>query len=183
MGLFAAALPFVGTDGFRWTPWLAAALAAAGIAATAAVLLVPGRGRLETLGALAVAAAAVGLVFWDAGSDADGPLTVDAVAHAAVSVVVYVVAAVALAALGTLRDSPRLTMLATAALVAFTTFQSFAVFARIVTGAWLFLLLGVVFLATGVLFDRARRGIAATLEPGHGPTPDAGAGPAAGTTP
>ncbi len=171
-GLFAAALPFVGTDGFRWTPWLAAALAAAGLAATAAALLSPGRGRLETLGALAVAAAALGLVCWDAGSDADGPLTADAVAQAAVSVVVYVAVAVALAALGTLRDSPRLTGLATAALVVFTTFQSFAVFARIVTGAWLFLLLGVVFLATGVLFDRARRQIAATLEPATpGPAP------------
>ena len=119
-----------------------------------------------------MAAAALGLVCWDAGSDTDGPLTADAVAQAAVSVVVYVAVAVALAALGTLRDSPRLTGLATAALVVFTTFQSFAVFARIVTGAWLFLLLGVVFLATGVLFDRARRQIAATLEPSTpGPAP------------
>lgn len=163
-GLFAAALPFVDADGFRWTPWLAGAVAAAGLAAAVAVGSSPGRARLETLGALAVAAVAVGLVLWDAGSDADAPLTADAVAHAAVSVVVYVVTAVAVAALGTLRDSPRLTALATAALVVFATFQSFAVFARIVTGAWLFLLLGVVFLATGFLFDRARREIAATLE-------------------
>ena len=44
----------------------------------------------------------------------------------------------------------------------FTTVQSFAVFARIVDGAWLFLLLGVVFLGTGLLFDRARRGLVAT---------------------
>ena len=121
----------------------------------------------------------MGLVCWDAGSDVDGPLTADAVAHAAVSVVVYVVAAVALAALGTLRDSPRLTGLATAALVVFTTFQSFAVFARIVTGAWLFLLLGVVFLATGVLFDRARREIAATLDPAT--PPRTARGPPAGS--
>ena len=183
-GLFAAALPFVGTDGFRCTPWLAAALAAAGLAAAAAVLLSPGRQRLETLGALAVATVAVALVFWDAGSDADAPLTANAVAHAAASVAVYVVTAVAVAALGTLRDSPRLTALATAALVVFTTFQSFAVFARIVTGAWLFLLLGIIFLATGFLFDRARRGIAASLEPERGADADAdaGPGPASGAT-
>jgi uncharacterized membrane protein YgcG len=92
---------------------------------------------------------------------------------------------VAVAALGTLRDSPRLTALATAALVVFTTFQSFAVFARIVTGAWLFLLLGVVFLATGFLFDRARREIAATLEPDRdaGPRTDPGPGTGPGTGP
>ena len=78
---------------------------------------------------------------------------------------------------GTARGS---TALATAALVVFTTFQSFAVFARIVTGAWLFLLLGVVFLATGVLFDRARRGIAATLD--RASADRAGAGRPARTT-
>ena len=50
------------------------------------------------------------------------------------------------------------------ALVVFTTFQSFAVFAAIIQGAWLFVVLGLVFLGTGFLFDRARRGISANLE-------------------
>ena len=54
--------------------------------------------------------------------------------------------------------------MAMVALVVFTTFQSFAVFAAIIQGAWLFVVLGLVFLGTGLLFDRARRGIAATLE-------------------
>ena len=72
--------------------------------------------------------------------------------------------AVGLAALGTLRDNPILTVIAMIALVVFTTFQSFAVFAAIIQGAWLFVVLGLVFLATGFLFDRARRGITATLE-------------------
>ena len=49
-------------------------------------------------------------------------------------------------------------------LVIFTTFQSFAVFARIIEGAWLFVILGVVFLATGFLADRARRRLAIELE-------------------
>ena len=66
-------------------------------------------------------------------------------------------AATWVAVLGIRRSSERLTYLALAALVVFTTFQSFAVFAQIIEGAWLFLVLGVVFLGSGYLFDRARR--------------------------
>lgn len=168
-GLFAAAIPMVDADHFEWRLWLVGFLAVVGVAAAAALVLAPGRGRLEPLGALAVLAVAVGLVLWDAGNDPDADLTAAAVLHAVVAIVVYVLVAVAVAVVGTLRDSWRLTALATAALVVFTTFQSFAVFARLITGAWLFLLLGVIFLATGVLFDRARRGIAATLEEGETP--------------
>ncbi len=163
-GLFAAALPFVGTDDFAWTAGLVGAVVVSGLALVAAVATGRGPERLEPLGASAVAVVAVGLVLWDAGGDAEGPLTAAAIAHAAVSVAGYVLIAVAVAAVGTLRDSWRLTALATAALVVFTTFQSFAVFAQIVTGAWLFLLLGLVFGATGLLFDRARRGLAANLD-------------------
>ena len=163
-GLFAAAIPMVDAERFEWRLWLVTFLAVVGVAAAAAVVLSPGRGRLEPVGALAVAAVGVGLVLWDAGSDPDADLTAAAVLHAVIAVVLYVLVAVAVAVVGTLRDSWRLTALATVALVVFTTFQSSAVFARLVTGAWLFLLLGVVFLATGVLFDRARRGIVATLE-------------------
>ena len=74
------------------------------------------------------------------------------------------IAAVAVAMLGTLRDSWWLTALATTALVVFTTFQSFAVFAPIIQGAWLFVVLGLIFLGTGFTFDRARRRLAAALE-------------------
>ena len=62
--------------------------------------------------------------------------------------------------LGIRRSSDRLTYLALAALVVFTTFQSFAVFAQIIEGAWLFVVLGLVFLGSGYLFDRARRELA-----------------------
>jgi len=51
-----------------------------------------------------------------------------------------------------------------AALVLFTAVQSFAVFAPIVTGAALFLVLGVIFLGSGYLFDRGRRHLVANLE-------------------
>jgi hypothetical protein len=105
------------------------------------------------------------LVLWEVGSDydIDDQIGVAGWAHAALGVTAYVAAAAWFAVLGVLRDSRRLTFLATAALVVFTTFQAFAVFAAIVQGAWLFLLLGLVFVGTGWLADRARRKLARSL--------------------
>ena len=77
-------------------------------------------------------------------------------AHAALGVAAYVAAAAWFAVLGVLRDSHLLTFLATAALVLFTTVQAFAVFAAIVQGAWLFVLMGLVLVSTGWLADRGR---------------------------
>lgn len=163
-GLFVAALPFVSVDDFAWDPVLVVSVVAAALALGAATTLSAGTTRLEPLGTLVVLLASVGLVMWEAGNDSRGPLHVDDVAHALISVGLYVVVAVGVAVLGTLRDSWRLTALSTLGLVVFTTFQSFAVFARIVEGAWLFVILGVVFLGTGFLFDRARRELAAGIE-------------------
>ena len=161
--LFAAALPSVTATDFVWSPWLVVGVAVAGLAAGAAIGLVRGSARLEPVGALVVLAASVLMVLWDAGDDPDVLTLVDW-AHAAVSVAVYVGVAVGVAVLGIMRNSTRLTALATVGLVVFTTFQSFAVFAQIIQGAWLFVALGLVFLGTGYLFDRARRELAATLE-------------------
>lgn len=160
-GLFVAALPFVDDSGFRWTTSLVAILAAAAVAAAAGVVAAKPGTRLEVLGASGAALVAVGLVLWDAGDDE--VVTGPALAHAAVSVAVYVAAAVGVAVLGAVRDSWRLTAVATVALVLFTTVQSFAVFARILTGAWLFVALGLVFLGTGFAFDRARRRLVAVI--------------------
>jgi uncharacterized membrane protein len=162
--LFVAALPSVGTGDFAWTPWLVGGLVLASVCAIAALAVTTGSGRLEPVGAVAVAGISVALVLWEAGAEASDRLTAADWAHAGLSVAAYVALAVGVAALGVVQDSWRLTALATAALVVFTTFQSFAVFARIVQGAWLFVLLGLVFLATGYLFDRARRELAGTLE-------------------
>ena len=143
--LFVAALPFVDADGFGWTPWLAAAVVVAGLAAGAGAALAPGRCRLEAIGALATAGAAVVLVLWDAGSDVDAALTAGAVAHAAVSVLVYV-------GRGRGRHPRRAARQPPADLAGHRRagrvhdVQSFAVFAAIVEGAWLFVLLGLVFL-------------------------------------
>lgn len=163
-GLFAAALPFVGVGDFEWNLWLVGGVVVAAVATTVAV----GRartslGRLEAATGVAVAVVAVGLAAWETSSDIDvvGPAEW---AHAAVSVTAYVGAAIGVALMGTRHDSWRLTALATGALVVFTTFQSFAVFAPIFQGAWLFVVLGLIFLGTGLTFDRARRRLAAAVE-------------------
>jgi uncharacterized membrane protein len=161
--LFGAALPFVTPTDFAWSPWLVVGLVVGLVAAASAIFLAGGYARIEPIGALAVLAASVLLVLWDAGDDADALTLVDW-AHAAVSVAAYVVVAVGVAVLGILRNSWRLTALATVGLVIFTTVQGFAVFAQIIEGAWLFVALGLVFLGTGYLFDRARRELAATLD-------------------
>ncbi len=161
--LFTAALPFVDGEDFEVTAWLVGGLVAAGLVAAAALWRGRGDLRLEPLGALATVGLSVALILWDTGGDVED-LTVADWAHAGVSVAAYVALAVGVAALGVLRDNWALTALAAVGLVVFTTFQSFAVFAQIIQGAWLFVVLGLVFLATGYLFDRTRRRLAATLE-------------------
>lgn len=163
VGLFAAAIPDIGGGDFRWSPTLVAGLVVGGLLTVTAVVLGEGRARLEPPAAAVLTGAAAGLVLWDPPNNPDS-LTASDVSHAVVAVALYVAVAVLVAVLGVLHDSWRLTAMATVALVLFTTVQSFAVFARIVDGAWLFLLLGVVFLVTGYGFDRARRELASTLE-------------------
>jgi len=156
-GLFAAAVPYVTTGDFGpdRLSWAALALGVA-LAVVAAGL---GRGdeRLEPLVALGIGGVAAGLVLWDPGTVAGGRIGLEDWLHAGISITAYVGAATWVAVLGIQRSSPRLTYLALVALVVFTTFQSFAVFAQIIEGAWLFVVLGLVFLGSGYLFDRARR--------------------------
>jgi uncharacterized membrane protein len=163
LAMFVAAIPDVGRDGIVWTTWLVVALVAAGLAAAAAAATRPGMRALEPLGAIVVLVVATLIGLWRTGTDTSD-IGADDWLHAATSVVAYVVLAVALVALGTVREHPPLTWMATVGLVVFTTFQSFAVFAPIVTGAWLFMVLGTVFLGTGFLFDRARRELAHALD-------------------
>ncbi len=163
--LFVAALPFVTTEDFGWTPLLVAVVAGAGLVAVASAVLARGQLRLEPVLAVVIALVGVLLVLWEFGSDFDIDDQVGASgwAHAALGVVAYVGASAWFAVLGVLRDSRRLTFVATAALVVFTTVQAFSVFAAIVQGAWLFVLLGLVFVGTGWVADRARRQLARSL--------------------
>lgn len=164
LGLFVAAFPFVDADRLTWsTPLTLGVLVGLG-SVCAALVLAAGSARLEALAPLVAVAAGVLLVLWEAPEPVHGVVAAAGYAHAFLSVAVYVLAAGWFAVLGVLRDSKLLTYLATAALVLFTTVQSFAVFAPIVTGAALFLVLGSIFLGTGFVFDRGRRHLTANLE-------------------
>ncbi len=143
------------------------ALVAAAVATVGRRPHPPGARLLEPAGAAVVLGTATLLAVWQTGTDTSTVDTADWL-HAAVSVAAYVLLAVGLVALGTVRDHVPLTWMAMAGLVVFTTFQSFAVFAPIVTGAWLFVVLGTVFLGTGFLFDRARRELAQALDTDSG---------------
>ncbi len=170
--LFAAAVPVESDDvgGVTVFAWVALAVGLVG-AATPWLVRADRAARWQSLVAVGVVAVAVGLARWGSTQDVDAVGAND-VLHALVAVALYVGLAVGVGALGALRDSWLLGVLSTGALVVFTVFQSFAVFAPIVQGAWLFLLLGVVLLGTGVGFDRLRRTVAASIDetdPSTGP--------------
>lgn len=164
LGLFVAAFPYVDMDEFVWSLPIVAGILVAVIAVAASAVLSTGRARWDGLAPLVAVTAGALLVLWEPPEVQGGVASGAAYAHAFVSVTVYVLAAGWYAVLGVLRDSARVTVLATAALVLFTTVQSFAVFAPIITGAALFLVLGAVFVGSGFLFDRGRRHLVATIE-------------------
>jgi uncharacterized membrane protein len=119
--------------------------------------------RAELGLAVAALAGAVGLVLWEAGADGAADLSGADVTHALLGITLCAGAAIALAVDGTVRPSGRLTVLATAALVVVTTLQAFTVFAPVLEGAWLFLVLGLVLVGTGLAVDRGRRRLAEAL--------------------
>jgi uncharacterized membrane protein len=158
VGLFVAALPYAWGDAegtvVLWVG-LGGALVLAGLAVARGDRL----DRLEVGLAVLALAFTAGLSLWRFDEDLMDTANLPAGAwlRAVLAVVAYLVVASGYAVLGGMRDSGRLTWLATAALVVFVTVQAFAVFAPILSGAALFLVVGVVLLATGVLADRGRR--------------------------
>lgn len=160
VALFVAAMPWIDFD-FTSNTWFVVVGVVAALAAVAGLVAGSTLARLEVAGAVVLAVLAFGLLAWEVPTS--GPVTGDQWLHSVCSVLVYVLAAVALTALGALRGDSWISGLAMAGLVVFVTFQSFAVFGQIITGAWLFLVLGVVLLGTGYLFDRARRSITTAL--------------------
>lgn len=166
-GMFAAAIPFEDVGAFSWTWWLVIGLLVAVLVAGTAATVTERWGRLETLVPLPAIALGALLLVWHPEGIEELDLGPEAYAHAVVSVVVYIAVAGWYAVLGVLRDSPFLTYISAGALVVFTTFQSFAVFAPIVSGATLFVVVGVVLLVTGVLVDRGRRRLVRSIERGR----------------
>lgn len=166
VGLFAAALPFVTAEDFRWPPSLTVGVVLAAVVVTAAAVVGDREGRIELVAPVAALGVGLLLVLWDPGATDASEVTGTAYLHAFVSVAVYLAAAGWYAVLGTLRDTTRLTVIATGALVVFTTVQAFAVFAPIISGATLFLLVGAVLVGSGFVVDRGRRHLVATIEGG-----------------
>lgn len=159
-GLFVAALPF-GDPERTGSAALWVGLAAALVVAGLAVVTGERVDRLE-VGVAAAALALTGLLaVWRHDLSGTDQLGGGEWARAVVAVVAYLAVASGYAVLGGLRDSAALTWLATGALVVFTTTQAFAVFAPILSGAALFLAIGVVLIGTGVLADRGRRRLVA----------------------
>lgn len=139
-----------------------------GLVATAllvgAGLLVGDRlARAELVGGVAVLAVGAGLVVWQVGTYAASDPTGQDVVRAIAGLAACATAAVGVAVVGTWRESTALVALATVALVATTALQAFTVFAPVLTGAWLFLLLGALLVAVGLGFDRLRRQVATAL--------------------
>jgi len=166
VGLFVAALPYAADDLDVSTP-LVVGGAVTVVAAAAVASLAPATARIEPLAALAALAAGVVLVAWDpAGSTSTSALSGEGLARAVVSSAVFLAAAGWYAVLGTLRDARLLTYGATAAIVVFTTAQSFAVFAPILSGAALFLVIGAVLVGSGYLVSRGRRRLVADISGG-----------------
>lgn len=161
-GMFVAALP-IDDRTRRWPAELIAGAVVALLLAVGALVLGRAADRIEVAVPVLAALAGTALVLWHPQGSVTEP-SVGLTARALLSVLGYLLLAGWYAVLGVRRDLPGVTGLATAALVGFTTVQSFAVFAPIVSGATLFLAVGVVLLGSGYGFDRARRRIVATVE-------------------
>ena len=158
LALFIAALPFAWGDAQgSLTLWLG--LGVALVLAAAAMARGDRIDRFEVALAAVALAFTIGLSLWrfDENVMDTANLPPGAVARAVLAVVAYLLVASGYAVLGGMRDTSRLTWLATAALVVFVTVQAFAVFAPIVSGAALFLIVGLVLIGTGILADRGRR--------------------------
>ena len=164
--LFVAAFPgaVAEYDGFSRPVY--AGLAAALVAIVAAGLRAGRAGAPELAGAAGVAVAALVLVAVapDASFFSSDRLSGATLGYALAGSAVFLAAAVGVAAAGVAREAPGLVNLAAAALVLFVTFQSFGVFAPLLSGAGLFLLVGTVLVVGALLVDRGRRRLREEIE-------------------
>jgi uncharacterized membrane protein len=161
LGMFTAALPVEDAPARPPVAVVVGAVVAV-LAAGAALVLGRAPDRFEVVVPVLAAAVGTALVAWHPDGPVDDPSPA-MTTRAVLSVLVYLLLAAWYAVLGVRSDLPGVTGLATAALVLFTTVQSFAVFARIISGATLFLVVGAVLLGSGYGFDRARRTLVASV--------------------
>ena len=161
-GLFIASIPADGwaDEGHRWAPILLIGAALTPILAIVALVLGDVSDRHYVLAAAAALGIGTVLFRWQPGDDPQAP---QVWARAALAVVGGLGVAAWIALIGAWRREPRITALATVFVILFTTVQSFAVFASIMSGAVLFLLVGVTLLATGYLAMRGRSHLVNTV--------------------
>ncbi|MFC4535104.1 DUF2157 domain-containing protein [Sphaerisporangium dianthi] len=158
-GLFVAAFPGVSRQQMYGSVAFWAAFVAAAVAVGAALAFGDPEGRREVLAVPVVVVAALCLVAWAPGG-MDTRLsgfTAEQTARAVAGTLVYILVASWSAVVAARRDAAHLVVLATVALVVFVTAQSFAVFQPLLSGAALFLALGVIFIVTGILVEYGRR--------------------------
>ncbi len=169
LAVFIAGVPSGGDSAHFSGPALVLALAAALICGVLAIRADRAT-RVHALVAFGALTLTLLLASWQAQFgflDVDSRLTgatTSAILRASVAVLGFLLLATGVAVIGVLRESPRLAFAATAALVLFVTVQAFAVFAPILSGATLFLVLGVVLLVTGYAAERGRRRLQARRE-------------------
>lgn len=164
VGVFAAALPYGEGDGLPWAGALGAGVILVIGVAAAAVWRSTANDQLAI--AVAVIALLVGaaLSLWTPFSSSSMGMIPDEFSfemwlRTGLAIVIFLAVAGGWAVVGAREALPVLSVIATAAVVVFVTFQSFAVFAPIISGATLFLLVGTVMIITGVVAERARRRI------------------------
>jgi len=166
VSVVVAAVPLDGgwTDLRTWLSGPVVAVLAAVVLLVGAAVLTGGRlARGEVLGGATVLAGSVLLLAWQVSADAVVSPSVADLVRALSGLTLCAAAAVAVAVSGTVREQRTLVALGTTALVVATTLQAFTVFAPVLEGAWLFLVLGVALAGAGLTFDRTRRQVAAAL--------------------
>lgn len=163
VGVFSAALPYGDSDGLPWAGALGAGVI---LVIGLAVAAVWRSTRTEQLGiALAVVALLAGaaLSLWSPFPSSTGMIpdqfSFEMWLRTGLAIVIFLAVAGGWAIVGAREALPVISVAATAGVVVFVTFQSFAVFAPIISGATLFLLVGTVMIITGVVAERARRRI------------------------
>ena len=159
-GLFIASIPADGwaDEGHRWAPILLIGAALTPILAIVALVLGDVSDRHYVLAAAAALGIGTVLFRWQPGDDPQAP---QVWARAALAVVGGLGVAAWIAPSGLRRAANYRP--ATVFVILFTTVQSFAVFASIMSGAVLFLLVGVTLLATGYLAMRGRSHLVNTV--------------------
>lgn len=163
VGVFAAALPYGDADGLTWAGALGAGVILVIGLAAAALWRAARNEQLGILVALIALLVGAGLSLWSPFPSSSGMVpdefSFEMWVRTGLAIIVFLAVAGGWAVVGARAGLPVISVAATAGVVVFVTFQSFAVFAPLISGATLFLLVGTVMIITGVVAERARRRI------------------------